>query len=616
VAQTVADALGVRLAPDRAPLAHLARVLRGQALLLVLDNCEHLTPAVASLVAALLSTSAGLRVLATSRVVAGVPGELVWRVPSLALAEAAVLFVQRAHLVRPDFQVTERTAAAVEEICRRLDGIPLAIELAAARLNVLSAADLAARLDDRFRLLVADSPVALPRHRTLRAVLDWSHDLLSTEERALFACLGVFAGGFTLAAVEAVWDATAADSETVVDLLGRLIDHSLVLAEPGEGDALRYRLLETVRAYAAEQLAASDEAEAVARQHATYYLTLAEAAERVLGAPRVEAAAWLARLSREQENGRAALTWAIIRGERALAWRLVGALAWVWWMRGHIQDGRAWVVRVLALGPPAEDTPDLIRPWAAALEVGGLLAMIGGDLAESRTYYQAGLAIWRTLDDPRQCGHLLCQLGAAASFGGDFAVARAELLEAIALHRAAGDLQSSAQDHYQLGFNSIVAGNLDTAERELREALAGTDPGNQLQNGFTHMSLGTVLVLTGRLDEAATALTEALDRFATDAPDLWGLGFTLDTIGGLAAARGQAEAALRLAGAVAAMREQGGQHAPGPWLACVERLLAPARAALDPAAQAAAWAAGAALTLEEAVAEARLVLAAAESSDG
>ncbi|MCC6626146.1 MAG: AAA family ATPase [Chloroflexi bacterium] len=462
VAQAVADALGLRLAPDREPVAQVAAALRGQSLLLVLDNGEHVAAAVAALAATLLAAAPGLRVLATSRVALGVPGELVWRVPSLAPAEAAALFTQRARLVRPDFRVTAATAATVAEICRRLDGIPLALELAAARLNVLSVAELAARLDDRFRLLVADSALALPRHRTLRVVLDWSHDLLETDEQARFAALGVFVGGWSLAAAAAVWAVAEADA---LDGLGRLIDHSLVLAESGADGGTRYRLLETVRAYAAERLTAGSEAEAVARRHVAYFLTLAESADMVLGAPRVDAEVWLTRLAREQENGRAALSWAVAGGEQALAWRLVGAWAWVWWMRGQVHDGRQQVARALALGPPAAATPDLARPWAAALEAAGLLAMIGGDLSAARTHYQACLAIWRDVGDQRKCGNLLNQLGAAASFSGDGAQAQAELVEAIALHRAVGDLPSASQGQYQLAANSILIGDLESAEQ-------------------------------------------------------------------------------------------------------------------------------------------------------
>jgi tetratricopeptide (TPR) repeat protein len=235
--------------------------------------------------------------------------------------------------------------------------------------------------------------------------------------------------------------------------------------------------------------------------------------------------------------------------------------------------------------------------------------MVGGDLAAARDHYQAGLAIWRELGDLRKCGHILNQLGAVASFSGDLALARAELLESIALHRAAGDHLSASQGLFQLGYNSIFAGDLDAAELELREALAGASPDDGPLNAFSRIALSVVLVLTFRLDEATTLLREAIALVTEGAPDLWALGFALEVIGGLAAARGQAVAALCLVGAVATLREQGGQRAPGPHLAVIEQLLAPARAALDPAAQAAAWAAGGTLTVEAAVAEAWHVLA-------
>lgn len=323
VAQAVAAALGVQEQPDRSPTDTLVNYLRAKRVLLVLDNCEHLIDAVARFVDALLNSCPHLRVLATSRESLNVEGELNWLVPSLSAPnllrsptleelggyESVRLFVERARHRNPAFSLTSEGANAVARICGRLDGIPLAIELAAARVG-LSVEQIAARLDDSLRLLTAGSRTASPRHRTLRGTLDWSYALLSEPERRLFCRLPVFAGGWTLEATEAVGAGDTEQGE-VLDLLSGLVDKSLVVAEATGGGGVRYRMLEPIRQYAREKLEEGGEAEEVRSQHASFFLALTEEPEpRLRGAEDVE---WLERLEAEHDNLRAALAWALER---------------------------------------------------------------------------------------------------------------------------------------------------------------------------------------------------------------------------------------------------------------------------------------------------------------
>src|SRR5713226_5481995 len=318
VPQTVASALGVRDAPGRPLTATLTDYLRSKSLLLVLDNCEHLLEAGAQLADALLRSCPRLRLLASSREGLGIGGEQTYRVPSLSLPdarhlpplerlrdfEAVQLFADRARLSQATFAVTQANALSVAQVCQRLDGIPLAIELAAARVKALSVEKLNERLDDMFRLLTGGSRTALPRQQTLRALIDWSYDLLSPSEGALLRRLSVFAGGWTLEAAEAVCAGEGVEEWEVLDLLTSLVEKSLVLYEERGGEG-RYRLLETVRQYARDRLLEAGEAEAVRGRHLGFVLRLAEEAEPKLSGP--EQVVWLDRLEAEHDNLRAAL---------------------------------------------------------------------------------------------------------------------------------------------------------------------------------------------------------------------------------------------------------------------------------------------------------------------
>jgi non-specific serine/threonine protein kinase len=475
VPQAVAAALGVREDPGRPLLATLADTLRSKRLLLVLDNCEHLVLACAVLATALLQTCSQVQILATSREALGITGERAWKVPSLSLpgaahqpspvaalldAEAVRLFVERAQAARPAFALTAQNCELVAQMCRRLDGIPLALELAAARLSALTVEDLAARLDDRFRLLTGGSRTALPRQQTLRATLDWSHGLLSEGERALLRWLTVFAGGWTLDAAEAVCAgvATAVDrpgpdaaanplggprgegiaTAEVLDLLAGLVNKSLVVLDEGRdlaGREGRYRLLETVRQYAAERLADSAEAAGVREQHLSWCVALAERAEPELEGR--EQVGWLVRLELELDNLRGALRWAQETGQAARGLRLAGALGRFWDKHSHRAEGRRWLEGFLALSSGGSAEGTILQ--AHALNWAARLASLQMDTREAEKLADQSVALYRGLGDPAGLAAALCTRGEVAGQEADVVLAVALLDESLALRRGLGD---------------------------------------------------------------------------------------------------------------------------------------------------------------------------------
>jgi predicted ATPase len=357
--------------------------------LLVLDNCEHLVQACAELVETLLGACPDVRVLATSRQPLRVGGEVAWRVPSLSVPslphevsreevgqfEAAQLFIDRIRAALPGFEVSRQNAPAIAQICHRLDGVPLALELAAARVPALGIVQLNARLDDRFRLLTGGSRTALPRQQTLRGTLDWSYGLLADSERRLFERLSVFAGGWTLEAAEAICSGEGIQRVEVLELSSQLIDQSLVVAEERDG-AQRYRQLETIRQYALERLEVGGAADVIRCRHGAYFTGLAEAAERELVGPsQIDS---LARLEREHDNVRAVMAWTT--GESVpddvhnVGLRLAAAMAMPWHIRGYWREGQQWLEAALAR---VAEAPGLVR--AKALNGAGWLAWDQGD---------------------------------------------------------------------------------------------------------------------------------------------------------------------------------------------------------------------------------------------
>lgn len=514
VTQAVSSLLNVSEQPGRPLVESLINICRDMRTLLIFDTCEHLLGPCADLIGTLLGSCPDIRILATSRSPLGMTGERVWNVlpltlptpsgaPSVAAVsscEAVQLFADRAKSVLPEFRLTDQNIAMVAQICRRLDGVPLAIELAAVWVRTLAVEQIAARLDDRLGLLTGGSRTAPPRQQTLRAAIAWSCDLLSSAERTLFARLSVFAGDCSLEAIESV---TADDSGGLIEppqvlgLLARLVDASLVATEE-RGGQKRFRLLETLRAYGREILTMSGEADAIHERHARYFLHLAEAIEPALWGP--DLANHLARLERDHDDLRAALRWSVGRGEADVALRLATSLTRFWIIRGHLSEGLRWLDGGLLW--TAGTTP-AIR--SRALGAAGQLARHRGDYALAANYFEQSLAMYRTLGDRRGIALALNNLGVVAHFEGDYH--RTSLLheESLELFSALGDEQGV---------------------------------------GLTLLTLGVMAHLQRDFDLAAERLDAALDCFRR-LGDRHGVAATLNNLGNLASARNDCATATR-----------------------------------------------------------------------
>jgi predicted ATPase/DNA-binding SARP family transcriptional activator len=563
VAQTVVSALGARTAPSamnaleearRPALTLLTEYLRQKKLLLILDNCEHLADECARLVETLLRACPNLRILATSRATLGAAGETAWRVPSLSLPdlkgellpaaltqyEAIRLFVDRATAALPAFQVTEKNAPALARVCHQLDGIPLAIELAAVRVKALPVEQLAARLDDQFRLLTGGSRTALPRQQTLRAAIDWSYDLLTEAERMLLRRLAVFAGGWSLEAAEAVCAGEGVEDWEILDLLTQLVDKSLVQYEEHDGEG-RYRLLEIIRQYSRARLLETGEAVSLRRRHRDLFLALAERAEPEL--QRADQVAWLKRLDLEQDNLRAALDWCLADDEGVEAGlRLAAALPRFWTVRGTFEEGVDWLERVLSRsgGSPAarakalcqagstswwtqgvagaqtllEESQALYRELgdqagiAASLLHLGRVAQRHGDLEMAQSHFDASRAISEQLTDDMGVAASLLALGGLAWRRDDYATARSYFERSLALHRRVGDTYGTARSLSGLGDIAWRQGDLAATRSNYTESLAMM---RELENQSSVPWMLTMLANVARLEgdlESAHSLFE------------------------------------------------------------------------------------------------------------
>jgi len=470
VPQVVAAALGVRERPGCPITATLLDVLRRKKALLVLDNCEHLVDEVAHLVNTLLDRCPHLRILATSREALGIEGEVKWlvallslpdhrhlsTVENLAANESVQLFLQRSRYHRPDFVLNPRNAAAVADICRQLDGIPLAIELAAARMRVIPVKEIAARLKDSPNLLTVGSRTALPRQQTLRGTLDWSYALLTEPEGRLFRHLTVFVGSWTLEAAAAVGAGAGIGRGDVLDLLGKLVEKSLVVTEADMEGALRYRLLEPIRQYGWELLEGSGEADPAQRQHAVWFLELAEEAEPELSGVRQEA--YLDLLEKEYDNLRMALSWAFEKDEAELGLRLGRALGEFWHLRGHRSEGRRWLETMLAKGEA------LAEPARArALAQLGCIAWEQGDYELSLASSEESLMLSRNLEDTAGVVTALSNLAWTALYQNELGQASELAEEAAALQRVAEDMRGSASPLLILGMVAAIQGDNERA---------------------------------------------------------------------------------------------------------------------------------------------------------
>ncbi|MFP5247861.1 MAG: BTAD domain-containing putative transcriptional regulator, partial [Thermoanaerobaculia bacterium] len=472
VAQQTAAALSLRTTSEQIADA-IVQALRDRELLLVLDSCEHLITPTAELARTLLVQCPKLRILATSREPLGIAGEHVWPVPPIAQADAVQLFSERAAAVDPAFALTDENRNAVAEICRRLDGSPLAIELAAARIRVLTPEQIAARLEDRFAILTGGSRSAIPRHRTLRAAIDWSFALLSPREQTLLARLSVFAGSFSLEAAEAVCEAD-------LDLLTGLVDKSLVVTNSRRG-VIRYSLLDTIRQYAAERL--TEEAEAIRRAHARAFLAIArDAVVDPMGAVMER----LSALDADHDNIRAALSWSLEHEPDAIALPLGAAFRWYWYYRIHWHEGLRWLTRVLERASRAT-SPER----AAVLAAAGTFFAYTGELAAGRPLLEEAEAMWRALGDERELALTLSSLAQLLANAGELEAADARATESVALARSSGTPYDVA--YCLTNATAFVAqkrGELEAADRALEEAESIWSP--------TKHPLGYAFVLSAR----------------------------------------------------------------------------------------------------------------------
>ncbi|HEV8639323.1 MAG TPA: tetratricopeptide repeat protein [Chloroflexota bacterium] len=614
VLPTIAKTLGVRETPASPLPDALERALRGRRLLLVLDNFEQLLDA-APAIGRLLAAGDGVQALVTSRERLRVYGERELHVPPLDLPNGAAaslgpdvaespavrLFVERARDARLDFALTEENAAAVAAICRRLDGLPLAIELAAARTRILSPAAILARLDRRLALLTGGPQDLPPRQRTLRAAIDWSYRLLDPDEQSLFRRLAVFVGGCTLEGAAAV-----AGLDEPLDRLESLVAKSLLEARE-TADGPRFGMLLTVRELAREELGASGEAEAVKRRHAEHFLRLAEAGEADLRGGQRQAL-WLDRLEREHDNLRAALGWCVEQRATDLGLRLGGVLWRFWWVRGYAAEGREHLAALLRLA----DAPAHPAARAKVLNGAGALAADLGDSAAARGFLAESLAIRRAIGDEEGVASTLANLGTEAMRRGVTGAARAFFEESLALRRRLGPARAVAASLSQLGNVAWLEEDYAAATALFEESLAGFEAaGSDWDVGSALGNLGFVALARGDPAAARRRLEESLE--------LWqrlgyrrGLAMLLLGFAALSAHEGHARRALRLVGAGSALLATTGSALALAERTTFERCIAVARRALGPAEEA-ALAEGRALTVAAAIREA--LTGEAESDD-
>jgi predicted ATPase/DNA-binding SARP family transcriptional activator len=653
VPSAVASALGVREEADRLVTETLARALAARELLIVLDNCEHVLAAARSLADALIGACPRLIIIATSRESLGYAGESVLvlhplstpagdGMESAAASDAVELFRQRAAAATGDFRLTDRNAGAVARICRSLDGMPLALELAAALVAALGVREIDERLDDRLRLTMTAALDAPDRHRTLGALVDWSHDLLDVPERSLFRRLAVFRGGFTLTAAERVCEGLDETDQSVIAVLPRLVRKSLVVKEEA-GERARYRMLETIRQYAALQLERSGEGPALGLAHLRYFRELAEQAEPVLadGELQVEA---LDRLEAELDNFREALNvGTTLEGDHEAAVATAGALFTLWYVRGHMTEGRRWLDLCIAACGDAEPAYR-----AKALAANGELAREQGDYPSARAFLSQSLEIARELGIATGYGgsaFSLFNLGCVAWEEGEYVEARRLLEESLELvsdpgvgeagfdrawpmlklgqvalderdaERAASLFEESLSRHRKLGDREGLARALEQLARAAlmrgdarasrllseRSLEAAAELGYKEGLAGPLVNLARVALADGDHEAARTAGREALavtDQLGSKR----GVAAAIETLARTYAVAGDCERALQLFGAASAIRAEIGSPVPGHLRDELNEAVERARAAATGEMAGAAWAVGVAMTREAAVA--------------
>jgi predicted ATPase/DNA-binding CsgD family transcriptional regulator/tetratricopeptide (TPR) repeat protein/DNA-binding XRE family transcriptional regulator len=658
VPQAVASVLGVHERADRTLLEGLVAHVAQRQLLLVLDNCEHLVQSCAELAEKLLQGAQSLRLLATSREPLHIAGEVAWRVPALAFPEphaslaadelgrypAVQLFAERATAVSANFALTPRRAPLVAAICARLEGLPLAIELAAAWVRSLGLDEILERLGDSFGLLVGGSRTAPTRQQTLRATLDWSYGLLEPPEQSVFLRLSVFVGGWGLDAAEGVCSGGGVAPHEVLGRLTRLVDSSLVQVEERDERA-RYRLLEPVRQYTHERLVESGELNAVRRQHARFFMSYAERWQRDANGGGSGRQTAHAALEQERDNLRAALRWCVELGEGEMGLRLGRAHWSLWVLRGAFGEGRAWVAQLTVL-PGAENAPTL---RALVQCIAATLALRQGGYAETQRIYTEALPLLRQSSDFWLLPSAFLDLGLAALHQGHYPAAKLHfdealiaaraasdvVNEAVALHglgwlalvqeaypaararceeslavaRAAGDAWAQGVALTRLGYIALRQGDFATARQLAEDCLAvRRQIGERYGLAYPLEVLGQLAIAEGQLAEARAALRESL-QIRHEFGDGSGIADSLESIGALMAAS-QPERAVQLAGAAARIRETIGTRPSPMGRALVDRWIIPLRQVLDAEETSLAWEAGRTTPLDRAI---ELALAATET---
>jgi predicted ATPase/class 3 adenylate cyclase len=582
VPRAVIAGLELQEQAGRTPLETVVEHCRDKKLLVLLDNCEHLVTACARLALQLLSDCADLRLIVTSREPLNVPGETVWRVPPLSVAEATRLFLDRAHASAPGVVLDDSGVATVTRICRRLDGIPLAMELAAARVPMMPVDEILQRLETGLAFLAGGSRTASTRQRTLQATIDWSHDLLEVPEQVLFRRAAVFAGNFSLIACEQVCTDSGLPQPDVVDLVGQLVSKSLVLAVDG-----RYRCLDTIREYALDRLEAAEEVDRTQARHADFYLQVA--ASRQPG----HLAAWLNRLEEDHDNLLAALRWAADSNVE-LGLKLANELYAFWLLRGHIAEARQSLEQML---DRVSEASPLLR---AGLLDAGTFAYVAGDFDASERRIRDGLARSEKAGDRTGTARALFLSGLLDSARGRIEAAQASLQEALRISREAGNQQQEGEVLHQLGMVASQRGDVAGAESLLKQSIeVRSANGRRDESGMSMVFLAAVSMAQGNMPTARESIREALEIGLSqrDRRSAW----SLDMLACISALDGSAERALRLAGAASAMFESTGQKPPPLWHQFTAGFQDAARHELPADRSRAAWDAGHALGFEEAL---------------
>jgi len=572
VHETVAAALSLRQEAEQPLVNTLTQFLRDRRLLLILDNCEHVVAACARLAETLLRTCPKLHILASSRESMSIAGETAWPVPPLSLPEhwreisagsdalerlgeyeAVRLFAERAALARPAFQLSDANVHLVTQICWRLDGIPLAIELAAARIRVLTLQQIMERLDDRFHLLTTGSRNAVPRQQTLRSLIDWSHDLLSDPERRLFRRLSVFARGRTLEAIEGVCAGEGVDAFDVMDLLQQLVDKSLVYIEKDPERGARYFILESIWDYANEKLIAAGESDTYRIRHLDYFLQFAEeAAPEICGPDQKQ---WLETVASEQYNLRYAVDAAAeLHGQAPKGLRLLTATQRFVEVRGLFKEANESFATLLA-HPDAAPRDDV---RAAALTAAGRLAWVADDVPSSTREVEEALSIFRELNDPAGTARALASLAFIALDRADTAAARSQLDEAVALATPLDDIRLTAHIQHVWSVLSASEGDFERAfELDLDDLSRYREVGDIWQAIIIAWSAGVNATVLGKFDVAQANLSECL-QVGLDLGNRWGSSYPLEAFAILAVAERQYDRAARLLGAADAQRIRSG----------------------------------------------------------